>query len=156
NDVAGIAAEYSTLAHSPDFIFSGEFTKSPGLLSRPAVPLERIDISGYGASAFSNWENKDALFAQTSQAFFNVAVDRTSREVIQVKSMVYPWGIRVVRTITLFRMGNGYVARVDSGWQAQSDGLFDFRYPVKDRYTQMKVGHANPFNFHPGLIKGLY
>jgi hypothetical protein len=120
--------------------------------------LERIDISGYGASSFSNWENKDALFAQTSQAFFNVAVGRTSREVIQVKSMVYPWGIRVVRTITLFRMGNGYVARVDSGWQAQSDGLFDFRYPVTDHLTKKKVTklHPNPFNFHPGIIRGLH
>jgi hypothetical protein len=157
NDVAGVGAQYSTLAHSPDFIFSGEFSESlnmpPG---RPAVPLERIDISGYGASSFSNWENKDALFAQTSQAFFNVAVGRTSREVIQVKSMVYPWGIRVVRTITLFRMGNGYVARVDSGWQAQSDGVFDFRYPVTARNTGKKINHPNPFSFHPGLIKGLY
>ncbi|MBC7887187.1 MAG: hypothetical protein H7Z13_04815 [Ferruginibacter sp.] len=158
NDAAGVGAQYSTLAHSPDIIFGGEFSDTlnmpPG---RPAVPLERIDISGYGASAFSNWENKDALFAQTSQAFFNVAVGRTSREVIQVKSMVYPWGIRVVRTITLFRMGNGYVARVDSGWQAQSDGLFDFRYPVTDHLTKKKVTklHPNPFNFHPGLIRGL-
>jgi len=157
NDVAGVGAQYSTLAHSPDFIFSGEFSENlnmpPG---RPAVPLERIDISGYGASSFSNWENKDALFAQTSQAFFNVAMGRTSREVIQVKSMVYPWGIRVVRTISLFRMGNGYVARVDTGWQAQSDGVFDFRYPVTARNTGKKINHPNPFSFHPGLIKGLY
>ena len=156
NDVAGVAAQYSTLAHSPDIIFSGEFSQITGVPGRPAVPLERINISGYGASSFSNWENKDALFAQTSQAFFNVAVGRTSREVIQVKSMVYPWGIRVVRTITLFRMGNGYVARVDSGWQAQSDGLFDFRYPVTAQNTLKKINHPNPFSFHPGLIKGLY
>src|SRR5690606_20575659 len=84
NDVMGIGAEYSNLAHSPDTIFSGEFSKDQGVPGRPAVPLERIGISGYGASAFSNWENKDALFAQTSQAFFNVAVGRTSREVVQV------------------------------------------------------------------------
>ncbi len=159
NDSAGVGAQYSNLAHSPDIIFNGEFSQSvdmpPG---RPAVPLERVGISGYGASTFSNWENKDALFAQTSQAFFNVAVGRTSREVVQVKSMVYPWGIRVVRTITLFRMGNGYVARVDSGWQAQSDGLFDFRYPVNDKNTGKKVKelHPNPFNIHPGPVRGLY
>jgi len=160
NDVAGIGAQYSNLAHSPDIIFNGEFSESlnmpPG---RPAVPLEKIGLSGYGASAFSSWENKDALFAQTSQAFFNVAVGRTSREVVQVKSMVYPWGIRVVRTITLFRMGNGYVARVDSGWQAQSDGLFDFRYPVNDHTTipAKKIAklHPNPFKFHPGPVRGL-
>jgi hypothetical protein len=159
NDVAGADGQYSNLAHSPDIIFSGEFSQTLNMpLGRPAVPLERIDISGYGASTFSNWENKDALFAQTSQAFFNVATGRTSREVIQVKSMVYPWGIRVVRTITLFRMGNGYVARVDSGWQAQSDGMFDFRYPVTDHITKKKVNkfHPNPFNFHPGIIRGLH
>jgi hypothetical protein len=159
NDAAGVGAQYSNLAHSPDIIFNGEFSQTgdmpPG---RPAVPLERIGISGYGASTFSNWENKDALFAQTSQAFFNVAVGRTSREVVQVKSMVYPWGIRVVRTITLFRMGNGYVARVDSGWQAQSDGLFDFRYPVTNQATKKKVKelHPNPFNIHPGPVRGLH
>lgn len=158
NDAAGNGAGYSNLAHSPDVIFNGEFSQSfnmpPG---RPAVPLEKIGISGYGASTFSSWENKDALFAQTSQAFFNVAAGRTSREVVQVKSMVYPWGIRVVRTITLFRMGNGYVARVDSGWQAQSDGLFDFRYPVNDHLTKKKVSklRPNPFSIHPGPIRGL-
>ncbi|MEO6136909.1 MAG: hypothetical protein ABIP35_17270, partial [Ginsengibacter sp.] len=163
NDMMGVGSDYSNLAHSPDVIFSGEFSVDlnmpPG---RPAVPLERLGISGYGASMFSNWENKDALFAQTSQAFFNVAVGRTSREVIQVKSMVYPWGIRVVRTITLFRMGNGYVARVDSGWQAQSDGMFDFRYPVTNQADpspskkQVKFPHPNPFEFHPGPIRGLH
>jgi hypothetical protein len=158
NDAAGVGAQYSNLAHSPDIIFNGEFSETlnmpPG---RPAVPLEKIGISGYGASTFSSWENRDALFAQTSQAFFNVAVGRTSREVVQVKSMVYPWGIRVVRTITLFRMGNGYVARVDSGWQAQSDGMFDFRYPVNDHLTGKKVTklHPNPFTFHPGPVRGL-
>jgi hypothetical protein len=34
----------------------------------------------------------------------------------------------VVRTVTLFRVGSGYVYRVDSGWKAQTDGLFDFRF----------------------------
>jgi hypothetical protein len=158
NDAGGTGAGYSNLAHSPDIIFNGEFSQSNNMPpGRPAVPLEKIGISGYGASTFSNWENKDALFAQTSQAFFNVATGRTSREVVQVKSMVYPWGIRVVRTITLFRMGNGYVARVDSGWQAQSDGLFDFRYPVTDKFTKNKVRelHPNPFSFHPGPLRGL-
>lgn len=157
NDAAGVGAQYSNLAHSPDTIFNGEFAQNIGVPNRPAVPLEKIGISGYGASVFSSWENRDALFAQTSQAFFNVATGRTSREVVQVKSMVYPWGIRLVRTITLFRMGNGYVARVDSGWQAQSDGLFDFRYPVRDRGTNKKIlkQHPNPFSIHPGPIRGL-
>ena len=39
---------------------------------------------------------------------------------------MYPWAIKVVRTITLFRTGSGYVFRHDSGWKAESDGCFDF------------------------------
>ncbi len=133
---------------------------------RPGVPLTGIGISGYGASMFSNWHNKTALFAQTSQAQFNVVTGRTSHEVVQVKSMLYPWGIRVVRTITLFRLANGYIARIDSGWKAESDGLFDFSY-----YSTKKDGSGNailvsgepirefndnPFEIHPGVVKGLY
>ena len=65
--------------------------------------------------------------AETSQARFDVFVGRCAHEIIQVKSILYPWGIRVVRTITLFRVGSGYVYRVDSGWKPESDGRFDFR-----------------------------
>ena len=73
------------------------------IMKSRGVPLIRYDLSGYGASIFSNWFNPDAQFAQTSQAKFDVFVGRTSHEVIQVRSMIYPWGIRVVRTIILFR-----------------------------------------------------
>lgn len=105
---------------------------------------------------FSEWINKEALFAQTSQAQFNVVTGRTNHEVVQVKSMLYPWGIRVVRTITLFRLANGYVARIDSGWQAESDGKYDFSYnePVlgPDGKTVIdKTPIPNPFEFHPEL-----
>ena len=50
---------------------------------------------------------------------------------IQVKSIIYPWGIRVVRTIILYRASTGYEYRVDTGWKAESDGKFDFSYYVK-------------------------
>ena len=46
---------------------------------------------------------------------------------IQVRSMLYPWGVGVVRTIVLFRPASGFVYRIDSGWRADSDGLFDFQ-----------------------------
>jgi len=125
------------------------------------VPLTDIGLSGYGASMFSNWANKDALFAQVSQAQFNVVTGRTSHEVVQVKSMVYPWGIRVVRTITLFRLANGYVARIDSGWQAESDGKYDFTWekPIlgSDGVTVVgKTPMPNPFTFHPGIVRGVF
>lgn len=152
NNADGTSANASTLANSPTIIFNNEFlTNSSNLPGRPAVPLNRIGISGYGANAFSNWQNKDAQFAQVSQALFNITTGRTSHEVVQVKSMVYPWGIRVVRTITLFRLANGYVMRIDSGWQAESDGKFDFSY--KDSANNMV---PNPYEIYPGIVHGLF
>lgn len=155
NNPDGTNANASTLAYSPTVIFNKEFfTNSSNLTGRPGVPLERIGLSGYGASTFSNWTNKEAVFAQTSQALFNVTTGRTSHEVVQVKSMVYPWGIRVVRTITLFRLANGYVMRVDSGWQAESDGKFDFTYHTWE--NDEKKFHPQPYEIHPGMVRGLY
>jgi hypothetical protein len=148
-DAGGTTTGASTLGYDVSIIFNGEFfTQMPG------VPLTRIDLSGYGASTFSEWVNKDAQFASTSQTRFDVLVGRTSHEVIQVKSIVYPWGIRVVRTITLFRVGSGYLYRFDSGWKAESDGRFDFTF----KYTQggRDDNIAVPYKIHPGTIQGLF
>lgn len=162
NNADGSPSFSSTLAGTPTQIFNGEFFSPPaGLAGRPGVPLTSIGLSGYGASMFSNWTNNEALFAQVSQAQFNVITGRTSHEVVQVKSMVYPWGIQVVRTITLFRLANGYVARIDSGWQAQSDGLYDFTWqkPIFDVDGKTVIGKTpqpNPYVFHPGMVRGLF
>jgi len=147
-DTRGDFQNASTLGASVQEIFSREFSKSidPTDKSRPGVPLKRIGLSGYGANAFSDWHNKTAAFAETSQATFNIVTGRTAHEVVQVKSVIYPWGIFVVRTITLFRLSNGYVGRVDSGWQAESDGKF---------YFGVRGGN-NPYEIHPGIINGLY
>ena len=183
NNSAGAATGWSTLGHSVTQIFNGEFFVAMGdqtntLLQR-GVPVERVDFTGYGSSLFSNWLSPSAAIAQTSQARFDVMLGRTAHEVIQVKSIVYPWGIRVVRTITIFRTASGYVFRVDSGWQPESDGLFDFRYtyileqtqgfqppqpkpnqeikkldPIggKDRYAITEI----PYSIHPGTVHGLF
>lgn len=148
-DMFGNTGNWSTLGSSVEKIFNGEFSSDAPPAndkSRPGVPLKRIGISGYGASIFSDWHNRDAAFAETSQAMFNVATGRTSHEVIQVKSVIYPWGIFVVRTVTLFRLNNGFVGRVDSGWKAETDGKFYFNVKNKD----------NPYEVHPGIINGLY
>jgi len=147
-DTRGDFQNASTLGASVQEIFSREFSKTsdPTDKSRPGVPLKRIGLSGYGANAFSDWHNKTAAFAETSQATFNIVTGRTSHEVVQVKSVIYPWGIFVVRTITLFRLSNGYVGRVDSGWQAESDGKF---------YFGVRGGNS-PYEIHPGIINGLY
>ena len=76
----------------------------------------------------SKWANDDALFSQVSKAEFNVYTGRTSHELVQVVTKEYPFGAKMVRTITIFRMSNGYVARVDSGWNAQTPGLYDFSF----------------------------
>jgi hypothetical protein len=155
-DAFGNSHGDSTLGRTVTKIFNNEFLLEPfDLFRQRGVPLTRIDLSGYGASTFSNWLNPTAAFAQTSQARFDVFVGRCAHEVIQVKSIIYPWGIKVVRTITIFRVGSGYVYRVDSRWRAESNGEFDFRYWV-NKIPTVKIEMDSPFDIHPGIIKGLF
>ncbi len=151
-DLQGSNTGASTLGYDVTKIFNGEFFDNEG-----GVPLTRFDVSGYGASIFSNWQDKGAEFALTSQAEFEVFIGRTAHEVIQVKSVLYPWGIHVVRTITLFRAGSGYEYRYDSGWKAESNGKFDFTFTPKTAYgSSTDLPKVSPYNIHPGTIKGLY
>jgi hypothetical protein len=118
-----------------------------------------MDLSGYGASMFSDWLNTKAALAQTSQSKFDVFVGRCGHEVIQVKSIVYPWMIKVVRTITIFRVGSGYVYRFDSGWKAESDGKFDLRYYVTketDPAPRPAYPRSAEYEIHPGIVRALY
>lgn len=155
-DFAGNSQGDSTLGRTVTVVFNNEFLlQPPALIRQRGVPLTRIDLSGYGASTFSNWLNPTAAFAETSQARFDVFVGRCAHEVIQIKSIICPWGIKVVRTITIFRVGSGYVYRFDSGWRAESNGKFDFRYFVNiDPSTKQEK--ASPFEIHPGVVKGLF
>jgi hypothetical protein len=160
-EMDGSAQGNSTLGASVTTIFNFEFMpKNPGdILRQRGVPLTRMDLSGYGASIFSNWLNPKATIAATSQAKFDVFVGRCSHEVIQVKSILYPWGIRVVRTITLFRTSTNYVFRHDSGWKAESDGKYDFAFYVnidQGDGTLKPEFRSSPFEIHPGVVKGLY
>ena len=107
-------------------IFSSRFDADPAL-GTTGVPLRRYDLTGYGASMFSEWTNTSTPHpTDVIKAHFHVLIGRTSHEVIQVQSIIYPWAVKVVRTITIDREGSGSVLRFDSGWQAASDGLFDF------------------------------
>ncbi len=148
-----------TLGFSVAQIFNNEFFSLTNGYGDRGVPLERIDFSGYGASTFSRWENPEAAFAETSQARFDVFTGRTAHEVIQVKSVVYPWGIRVVRTIVIFRAGSSYVYRFDTGWQAETPGVYDFSYSAQVRLpnnTVVKQARPNPYEFHPGIVHGVF
>ena len=159
-DQLGSAAK-STLGKTPTSIFNQEFLTGGyqpevgpniDLKNRPGVPVTTIGISGYGSSMASKWANDEAVFAQVSKAEFNVYTGRTSHELVQVVSKEYPFGAKFVRTITIFRMSNGYVARIDSGWKAQSPGLYDFSF--LDDTTRKKI--PSQFFFHPGIVKGIF
>lgn len=155
----GAATGASTLGQSVTKIFNGEFfvdPANPTQLRTRGVPVSKIDFTGYGSSTFSNWLSPSAEIAQTSQARFDVMMGRTSHEVIQVKSVIYPWGIRVVRTITIFRTSSGFVFRTDSGWQPESDGIFDFVFKYIDENTPGDLKENARYELHPGTLRGLF
>lgn len=154
----GLPTGTGTLGASVSTIFNEEFFSDGATPVRQlGVPLTRIDFSGYGASLFSHWESPNASIASTSQARFDVFVGRTAHEVIQVRTLLYPWGVHVVRTITLFRASSGFTYRWDSGWQPESDGLFDFRYRVKKKAVPGPgVDRPSPYEVHPGVVRGVF
>ena len=149
----------SMLSESVTDIFNKEFGSEFGFDPGMYVPLERYDFSGYGANVFSHWINENAAMAQTSQAMFDVWRGRTAHEVVQVKSVIYPWAIRVVRTITIYRGSNGFPWRIDSGWKAESDGIYDFRSPLKDTgglAAAIAEENTHAYRFHPGMVDGVF
>lgn len=126
----------SVLGDDVDAIFNSYL--GPGG-TRSLVPVTRLDLSGYGESLFSDWRDETNNITAVSKARFDVVIGRTAVEVVQVRSILYPYGIRVVRTITIDRKNTGVVARHDSGWQATSDGEYDFP--------------AGTLTVHPGVVQ---
>ena len=116
-------------------IFTGEFSSGGKL---PGVPVRRIDFSGYGASTFSEWIDQNPTPPAVTKVQFEASIGRTALDVIQVISVIYPWCIRVVRTITMQRQNAGWILRTDSGWQAASAGTFSF--PSAAFNNQMNPG----------------
>ena len=84
------------------------FTQEFGQVA-PRVPVTRLDICGYGASTFSDWDNPLGAFAQASKVQFQVMVGRTALEVVKFVSAVHPWG-RTSRTVTIDRGTGGGVS----------------------------------------------
>jgi len=111
------------------------------------VPVKRYDLTGYGASLFTDWTDLNPPDpTDIIQVDFNATIGRTSHEVIQAQSVIYPWGIKVVRTITIDRLNSGSVERTDSGWIAASDGHFAVNSPKNDFVAK---------DVHAGLIDSL-
>ena len=89
------------------------------------IPVERIDLSGYGTSMFSDWQIKDLSFVGVVRSRFEVLVGRTSYELVQIASVIIPWSIRITRTIIFDRFSTGLVVRHDTGWKAVGFGKFE-------------------------------
>lgn len=148
----GLPVDRSILGRTVTDIFNDEFGLDNGELKKRGIPVERYDFSGYGANIFSHWLNDQAKIAEVSQAKFDVWRGRTAHEIIQVRSIIYPWAIRVVRTITMFRNAAGMVHRIDSGWRAESDGVYAFRNTATINGADIR----EDFSFHPGLVRGVF
>ena len=137
-DQSGNALLLSVLGPDVDKPFNEEF--APGAPTA-LVPVSRIDLSGYGASSFSAWTDPAANPPSVVQVGFNLMVGRASHEVVQVKSILYPWGAIVVRTISIDRQDGSEIYRHDSGWVAATPGTFDF---------------SSGITVHPGAVLGAY
>jgi hypothetical protein len=110
------------------------------------IPLRRIDFSGYGASIFSEWFKPDETVGIV-KVEFETSIGRTGHEVIQAVSVIYPYCIHVVRTITMSRQNAGWVKRTDSGWRAVSPGTFAFPPDIAAQWTS---------RVHPGAFAGAF
>ncbi len=129
-------------------IFNNDMTQNP------KVPVTRFDLSGYGGSNFSKWENPFALFAETAKTQFQVTMGRTALEIIKVASVLHPWGIKVTRSVIVERRSGGGVIRRDTGWQATSAGIFDYRYI--DTQPNPDVPKVADYAFDAGIFEGLF
>lgn len=142
----------SVLGSTGDPLSNVEAIFNLDMAANPKVPVSRVDISGYGGSNFSDWNDPFAAFAQVAKVQFRYMIGRTALEVIKVNSVLDPWGIRVTRTVTVERRPGGGVIRRDSGWQAFTPGIFDFRYA--DPITGDIV--VADYRFDAGVFGGLF
>jgi hypothetical protein len=111
--------------------------------SNPFVPVTRYDLSGFGASTSSDWQDSNASPGTICKATFHAIVGRCSLEVVQVFSVILPYAIRVVRTVTIERQNDSMLIRKDSGWQAASDG----NYSMPTDYASIQT--------HPGVVQSV-
>jgi hypothetical protein len=148
---SGVALGLSVLGETLQPAGSVETVFNDDMAANPRVPVTRIDLSGYGASNFTDWNNPFAAFAEAAKVQFRLIVGRTALEVIKVNSVLHPWGVRVTRSVTIERRPGGGVIRRDSGWQAFTPGLFDYRY--SDGAGGIDIA---PYLFDAGVFQGLF
>lgn len=113
---------FNVLSDDVAKIFQGEFSGAGG-----GVPINRIDLSGYGASIFSEWaDNSPSGLTSIVKVQLEAVRGRTAYEVVKARSTMYPYCAPLVRTITISRQNSGWVARTDTGWVAAGPGIFKF------------------------------
>lgn len=125
---------------------------------KKGAPLERYELTGYGASLFSDWRDRLVLGPAITQARFDVMVGRTAHEVIQMESRAYPWCAKVVRIITIQRTNGGWVLREDSGWLPASHGLFQFPKGADipaNTYVPPVLPAFTDSQIHRGAVRGV-
>ena len=105
----------------------------------PLVPTTRVDISGYGESVFSDWNDPTVPAPGTSKVDLEVLIGRTEKEVVQQVYEVVHIGARFVRTVTMKRLNSGIVVR-SSVLKPVTNGLYAFQ--------------NSKIITHPGLVKG--
>jgi hypothetical protein len=140
----------------PGTFFNAQFGPAGGTEQR--VPVSRYDISGYGASLFSDWTPIEGLDPEVgiATARFDVSVGRTIYEVVQAKSYIYPWAIPVVETVTMVRQADGSVVRVATGWQAYAPGVFDFGNVPQPPPPPPPVPNVPAAQIQKGPLVGLF
>ena len=89
------------------------------------IPIDRIDLSGYGTSLFSDWVIDDPKFVGAVRTRFDVLVGRTAYEIVQIQTVIAHWSVRITRTIIFDRFDTGLVVRHDTGWKATGDAAFE-------------------------------
>jgi hypothetical protein len=104
------------------------------------APVTQYELTGYGASLFSDWSDQSSLGPAIIQARFDVLVGRTGYQVIQMQATKYPWCAKCVRIITIQRTNGGWILREDSGWVPVTDGLFRFPSSADLPTTPQKIG----------------
>src|SRR5436190_1346870 len=91
---------------------------------REFVPIQRVDLSGFGQSMFSEWRDETVELG-TSQVDLEVTVGRAEREVVvQNMELVY-CGTKVTRTVVIQRLNNGKMRR-QVFLKPTGDGAFIF------------------------------
>ena len=149
---SGLPLGISVLGETKKPAGSVEKIFNDDMAAHPRIPVTRIDLSGYGGSNFSDWNNPFAAFAEVAKVQFRFMIGRTALEVIKINSVLHPWGVRVTRSVTIERRPGGGVIRRDSGWQAFTPGIFDYRY-IDQNTKQLAVA---PYEFDAGVFRGLF